>query len=58
MFLRNSTHLPPFLLTIPGCETFCELNKLIELTRDVVPENWEEECASNDSYVIPPLAEP
>ncbi|KAK9876227.1 hypothetical protein WA026_012528 [Henosepilachna vigintioctopunctata] len=54
IFLRNTTNLPPHLLTIPGCKSFCPLTKLIELTASVTPENWEEECKSDDSNFTPP----
>lgn len=48
IFLRNSTTSEPRQLTIPGCSSFCPLNKLIELTEKVVPENWELECQTDD----------
>ncbi|XP_033336659.1 prostatic acid phosphatase [Megalopta genalis] len=35
----------PVLLTIPGCTALCPLNELIVLTKDVIPLNWEKECA-------------
>ncbi|XP_030747512.1 prostatic acid phosphatase-like isoform X2 [Sitophilus oryzae] len=53
VFLRNSTVVPPFKLTIPGCDSFCSLDKLEELTKEVIPDNWEEECNIDDSYVVP-----
>jgi len=40
-------------LTVPGCESFCPLTQLVELTRDVVPDDWEEECGDDDSYDVP-----
>lgn len=52
--MRNSTSVPPFKLTIPGCESFCPLDKLKELTKNVVPEDWEEECKTDDKdFVVP-----
>lgn len=53
MFLRNSTLVSPYKLTIPGCGSFCPLTQLVELTRDVVPDDWEEECGDDDSYDVP-----
>ncbi|EZA59943.1 prostatic acid phosphatase [Ooceraea biroi] len=32
------------LLTLPGCASLCPLDEFINLTRSVVPENWENEC--------------
>uniref|UniRef100_A0A1Y1N7Z4 Acid phosphatase n=1 Tax=Photinus pyralis TaxID=7054 RepID=A0A1Y1N7Z4_PHOPY len=56
IFLRNSTNVwdEPHRLTIPGCETFCPLPKLIELTKEVVPDDWDEECKIADAGYIPP----
>jgi len=31
-------------MTLPGCASLCPLNEFINLTKDVVPENWEREC--------------
>ena len=41
---KNSSE-EPTLLTLPGCIAFCPLNQFIALTKDVVPVNWEKECA-------------
>ncbi|KAL3270774.1 hypothetical protein HHI36_021300 [Cryptolaemus montrouzieri] len=54
VYLRNSTTSPPHLLTIPGCQSFCPLDRLIELTAPVIPGNWEEECRSEDPNFVPP----
>lgn len=51
--MRNSTEIPPFKLTIPGCDSFCPLAQLTDLTREVIPENWEDECENDDSYNVP-----
>ncbi|XP_043508620.1 lysosomal acid phosphatase-like isoform X3 [Frieseomelitta varia] len=32
-------------LKLPGCTTMCPLNQFIRLTKDVIPINWEKECA-------------
>ncbi|XP_044261275.1 venom acid phosphatase Acph-1-like [Tribolium madens] len=53
IFLRNSTG-EPHKLQIPGCGEFCPLDKLIELRSEVIPENWDEECKSDDPDYIPP----
>lgn len=58
IFLKNSTE-PPVQLTIPGCEAFCTLDKLRKLTKNVVPDNWDEECKTNDpNYTEPPQTGP
>jgi len=31
-------------MTLPGCASLCPLNEFVNLTKDVVPENWEREC--------------
>ncbi|CAG9770170.1 unnamed protein product [Ceutorhynchus assimilis] len=53
VFLRNSTAVPPFKLTIPGCDSFCPLTKLTELTKSVIPTDWEAECGNDGDYVVP-----
>lgn len=54
VFLRNSTHVEPYELTIPGCEQFCALNKAVELTKNVVPSDLKTECQSHDPNYTPP----
>ncbi|KAJ8967045.1 hypothetical protein NQ314_003162 [Rhamnusium bicolor] len=59
IYLRNSTSVPPYKMRIPGCDSFCPLEKLIKLTENVIPENWVEECKTNDvNYVVPPSSGP
>lgn len=59
VFLRNTTTVPPHQLQIPGCDKWCSLPKLIELTKVVVPENWEDECKTEDeNYSVPPPGGP
>ena len=41
----KNTSEEPQLLTLPGCITMCPLNQFIALTKDVVPTDWEKECA-------------
>lgn len=31
-------------MTLPGCTALCPLNKFINLTKDVIPEDWDREC--------------
>ncbi|KAI4494313.1 hypothetical protein M0802_008996 [Mischocyttarus mexicanus] len=40
---KNTTK-EPNLLTFSGCDTLCPLDKFIELTKDVIPEDWHKEC--------------
>lgn len=54
VFLRNSTHIEPYELTIPGCEQFCALNKVVELLKNVIPNDLKTECQSHDPNYIPP----
>ncbi|XP_036144877.1 prostatic acid phosphatase [Monomorium pharaonis] len=44
---KNTTE-EPIILTLPGCTTLCPLNEFINLTKNVVPEDWEKECLMND----------
>ncbi|XP_057663613.1 prostatic acid phosphatase-like isoform X1 [Diorhabda carinulata] len=59
IYLRNSTQVPPFKLVVPGCTSFCPVPKLKQLTKNVIPDNWEEECQIDDkNYVVPSLGGP
>ncbi|XP_029176246.1 prostatic acid phosphatase-like [Nylanderia fulva] len=40
----KNTTAEPLLMTLPGCITLCPLDEFINLTRNVVPENWDREC--------------
>ncbi|XP_052637969.1 lysosomal acid phosphatase [Harpia harpyja] len=44
MFFRNESGKEPFPLTIPGCQHKCPLQRFLELTDPVVPQDWEQEC--------------
>ncbi|NXO71730.1 PPAL phosphatase, partial [Phainopepla nitens] len=44
MFYRNESGKEPFPLTIPGCQHKCPLQRFMELTDPVVPQDWEQEC--------------
>ncbi|GLV36906.1 uncharacterized protein CBL_02259 [Carabus blaptoides fortunei] len=55
IFLRNSTTVPPHLLTIPGCESFCPLHQLTRLVDRVIPRHLVEECKTDDPNYVPPV---
>lgn len=40
---KNSTNEPTFL-TLPGCTSNCPLDRFVELTKDLVPDDWHAEC--------------
>jgi len=44
MFFRIESGKEPFPLTIPVCQQICPLQRFLELTDPVVPQDWEEEC--------------
>ncbi|KFV48278.1 Lysosomal acid phosphatase, partial [Tyto alba] len=44
MFFRNESGKEPFPLTIPGCQHKCPLQRFLELTDPVVPQDWKQEC--------------
>lgn len=44
MFFRNESGKEPLPLTIPGCQQICPLQRFLELTDPVVPQDWEQEC--------------
>jgi hypothetical protein len=46
---RNDTSRLPYELAIPGCDAYCPLNKFLDYTRPIIPENWESECNLGDS---------
>ncbi|XP_051173261.1 prostatic acid phosphatase-like [Leptopilina boulardi] len=43
---KNSSD-EPNLLTLPGCVPACPLKQFVRLTKDLIPENWEEECLTH-----------
>ncbi|XP_032919698.1 lysosomal acid phosphatase [Catharus ustulatus] len=49
MFYRNESGKEPFPLTIPGCQHKCPLQRFLELTEPVVPQDWEQECKVSSS---------
>lgn len=52
MFFRNDTKHAPYQLQVPGCETVCNLEKFIKLTKPVVPTNWELECKESRNKLL------
>ncbi|KAF5286471.1 hypothetical protein FQR65_LT12554 [Abscondita terminalis] len=61
IFLRNNTdpYAEPHKLKIPNCDYFCPLKRLISLTKHVIPEDWDEECKTDDeNFTLPPLRGP
>nr|CAD7267907.1 unnamed protein product [Timema shepardi] len=44
VFYRNSTEHEPYLLTLPKCSSSCPLDTFIQLTRDLIPQDWKKEC--------------
>ncbi|XP_054267962.1 prostatic acid phosphatase-like [Macrosteles quadrilineatus] len=55
VYLRNSTEHEPYHLRVPSCGDFCPLDKLVELSTKVLPENLEKDCLSKDPNYKPPL---
>ncbi|XP_018403742.1 PREDICTED: prostatic acid phosphatase-like isoform X2 [Cyphomyrmex costatus] len=53
IFLRNTTAHEPYPMTIPGCDVVCPLDKFVELTKLIIPDNWEEECRVDSNYTTP-----
>ncbi|NXC79195.1 PPAL phosphatase, partial [Cercotrichas coryphoeus] len=49
MFYRNESGKEPFPLTIPGCQHKCPLQRFLELTEPVIPQDWEQECKVSGS---------
>merc|ERR1719391_1260612 len=47
VYFRNDTSITPrspLLLTIPGCSADCPWSQFLQLTQDVIPEDYEQEC--------------
>jgi prostatic aicd phosphatase len=59
ILLRNSSKEQPHKRTIPGCEEFCELNKLKKLLDENIPKDFEKEClAKNEDFTEPTVGGP
>ncbi|XP_014094596.1 venom acid phosphatase Acph-1 isoform X1 [Bactrocera oleae] len=60
VYFRSHAKAPIEKLTVPGCNFQCPLDKLIELSGDVLPnEPYDVRCASkNEGFTEPPLKGP
>ncbi|KAK3772845.1 hypothetical protein RRG08_017409 [Elysia crispata] len=58
IFYRNDTSADPYPLTPEGCSQPCTLSKLIEITKDTVPKDWDKECKAkfDGSRELPPAS--
>lgn len=45
--------MAPTKLTLPGCSTRCPLDKVLELTKAVIPGDFAEECKTDEDVTIP-----
>lgn len=54
LFYRNSSTQEPYLLTIPGCVPACPLEMFVELTKDVIPDDWTVECHAHRLFDFTP----
>jgi lysosomal acid phosphatase len=47
------TDKSPHLLSLPNCDylTDCPLDKFFSLTKELIPEDWDKECGTNDKKV-------
>ena len=43
----------PYPLTLPGCDTLCPLEKFKQLTENLVPKDWSEECSITSPPSLP-----
>ncbi|KAG5848914.1 lysosomal acid phosphatase isoform X1 [Anguilla anguilla] len=44
MYFRNDSTKEPYPVVLPGCTQYCPLQDFVQLTKPVIPENWEAEC--------------
>lgn len=59
MYLRTSAKSGAIPLTIPGCEHFCPLNKVVDLVEHITKTLDESEClAKNVNFMPPPASGP
>lgn len=61
MFYRNDSSVSePYAVSLPGCSQRCPLQDFLNLTRDVIPQDWNRECQigkdTTDTEVIIGLA--
>jgi len=48
IFLKNSNKNNRITLNIPGCSQFCELNRLQDLLKENIPQDWKEDLSFNE----------
>lgn len=48
LYKNNTDSSDPYRLRIENCEDPCSLKTFLEITRPVIPENWEKECKDVD----------
>jgi len=59
IFLRNTTAIEPYPLTIPGCSQFCLLKDLKVLLKNSIPSDWNKECKpKTEGFTEPPIGGP
>lgn len=59
IFLRNSTTVEPYPLTIPGCSQFCLLKDLKVVLKNSIPSDRNVQCqAENENFTEPPIGGP
>ncbi|XP_051579789.1 lysosomal acid phosphatase isoform X1 [Myxocyprinus asiaticus] len=61
MFYRNDSSVPePYAVSLPGCSQRCPLEDFLNLTHEVIPQDWKRECQiskeATDTEVIIGLA--
>ncbi len=55
IYYRNDSRLEPRLLTLPGCDATCPLEKFDALTKPIRPANWKRECRSASELEDPTI---
>lgn len=59
IFLRNSTTVEPYPLTIPGCSQFCLLKDLKLILKNSIPNDWNAQCQpEKEDFTEPPIGGP
>lgn len=59
IFLRNSTTVEPYPLTIPGCGKFCPLKDLQVALKNSIPNDWNGQCKPVvEGFTEPPIGGP
>ena len=59
IFLRNSTTVEPYPLTIPGCSKFCLLKDLKVLLKNSIPSDLKQQCKPlSEDFTEPPVGGP